>query len=267
MNSKDSFLNTFSIAETALEQLLTNKPSRFLLEASSDGIISGCSIFEQTMSSNTQLEIKWHIQEGDPFLKGQKILTLIGTVPSQQKTLACHYLMHLSSVSSQVNKFVKAYKDQNCIWLSSLRSTPEIEHLESQAFVNGGGTLDKNDPPIIRITSDELRNFGGALQLKENLKGRFSPQIFIIVTNFDDLMDLKHEAIDGICLKDFKNNEIFSIKSYIKNWNVKFEVLEIKNLSDPDPWIEIGIKNFRFYRPFYEWVSFDFISPWRNIKN
>jgi hypothetical protein len=135
-----------------------------------------------------------------------------------------------------------------------------MENLELESFAIGGGTIDNHSQPLIRLNLSEYFTLGGSAQI-QNTSQDFKPIIHLIITDLEDLKDMRSENIQGICLKNFNTDQIPKLKNILRDWNVTVEVMDIKSLDEPQLWLDVGVRRFRLFRPFFEWVNFEFCLP------
>ncbi|HQT80827.1 MAG: nicotinate-nucleotide diphosphorylase (carboxylating) [Ferrovum sp. 37-45-19] len=88
-----------------------------------------------------EVELNWHVHEGERVLPNQLILSVAGNARgllSAERT-ALNYLQTLSAVASKTGYYVKAVKDYSCAIVDTRKTIPGLRLAQKYAVRVGGG--------------------------------------------------------------------------------------------------------------------------------
>jgi len=111
--------------------------------AKSDGVVAGIIAAEPTFTGlDSKAKINIHKNDGDPFQKGDKIISLEGDSRAllTAERAALNFLGHLSGIATLTSKFVKKIEGTGAVILDTRKTTPGLRLLEKYAVACGGGS-------------------------------------------------------------------------------------------------------------------------------
>ncbi len=118
---------------------LTAKAS---IVADGDGVMGGAPMIEILYSVlGVEIEWDWLKQEGDSFLRGDVLCSMIGDaagILTGERT-GLNLLQHISGISMLTRKYVKALQGTGVQLLDTRKTTPGLREIEKYAVRVGGG--------------------------------------------------------------------------------------------------------------------------------
>jgi len=110
--------------------------------AKSDGIVCGLPLCEYTfLKVDPQIEFKGLIEEGQPFVAGDRVALIMGRLRSiliGERT-ALNFLMHLSGIATLTHNMITAIGGNGAKILDTRKTTPGLRFIEKYAVATGGG--------------------------------------------------------------------------------------------------------------------------------
>lgn len=135
--------------------------------AKSEGIFAG-RLYVDAAATMYDLALKWHIDDGEAFQKGNTLLTISATnttLLSLERTLL-DIVLHASSIATHTAKYVEALKGSNVKLLDTRKTGPLLRIFEKYATRCGGATnhrMGLDDCLMIKdthlATIDDLETF------------------------------------------------------------------------------------------------------------
>ena len=121
-------------------RISTSKPIRAYIIAKSDGIFGGQE-YVNTFAKMYHLELVWHVNDGDSFKKGEKLLYISGdskTILSLERSIL-DMVLHASSIATLTAQYVDAIKETGVKLLDTRKTRPLLREFEKYAVRCGGG--------------------------------------------------------------------------------------------------------------------------------
>ena len=105
-----------------------------------NGVIAGTACVEETLRQvDPELELEWHVYEGDVVSPRQKLASLSGSLESiliAERT-CLNFMMYLSGVATNTRAYVDAADGSAQVW-DTRKTTPGLRSLEKAAVRAGG---------------------------------------------------------------------------------------------------------------------------------
>jgi len=203
---------------------ITQKNGHAYWIAKEGGIFCGVEIVKEIFKKiDSKIKSKFHITDGEEFIKDQKLLELNGPSAS---LLACERIslnisMHLSGIATHTDILVKKLKGTNIKLADTRKTTPGLRIFEKYAFKCGGGVnhrMGLYDAAMIKENhlawTDNLKN---AIK-KIRLNSPFTTHIIVEAENIKQAKEAALAGADSVLLDEL-NPEI-----------IKQGVKELKNL-------------------------------------
>ena len=117
-----------------------HKQIRAYVIAKSDGVFSGKEYVE-VLAEMYELTCDWAFNDGDRFLKGDKLLWIFGdnkTLLSLERSIL-DILLHASSIATLTESYVKALEGSGVKLLDTRKTRPLLREFEKYAVRCGGG--------------------------------------------------------------------------------------------------------------------------------
>ena len=203
---------------------MTQKNGHAYWIAKEGGIFCGVEIVKEIFKKiDSKIKSKFHITDGEEFIKDQKLLELNGPSAS---LLACERIslnisMHLSGIATHTDILVKKLKGTNIKLADTRKTTPGLRIFEKYAFKCGGGVnhrMGLYDAAMIKENhlawTDNLKN---AIK-KIRLNSPFTTHIIVEAENIKQAKEAALAGADSVLLDEL-NPEI-----------IKQGVKELKNL-------------------------------------
>ena len=121
---------------------ITKKTGKARWIAKEEGIFCGRGIITEIFKKiDEKIECQFFINDGEKFLKDQKLLELYGPSRSllASERISLNISMHLSGISTYTKKIVDILKDTNINLADTRKTTPGLRIFEKYAFKCGGG--------------------------------------------------------------------------------------------------------------------------------
>ncbi len=174
-----------------------------------EGIFCGVSIIKKIFNKiDKNIEYKFFINDGQKFLKNQKLLELHGPSRSllASERIALNISMHLSGISTHTKKITDILKGSSINLADTRKTTPGLRIFEKYAFKCGGGInhrMGLYDAAMIKENhiawSDNLNN---AVQ-RIRLNTPFTTHIIIEAEDMRQAKDAVLAGADSILLDEF----------------------------------------------------------------
>ena len=193
--------------------------------AKEEGIFCGVEIIKEIFKKiDLKINSKFHISDGEKFIKNQKLLELNGPSRSllASERISLNIAMHLSGISTYTNNLVKILKGTNIKLTDTRKTNPGLRIFEKYAFKCGGGVnhrMGLYDAAMIKENhiawTDNLKN---AVK-KIRLNSPFTTHIIIEAESIKQAKEAVLAGADSILLDEL-NPEL-----------IKKGVQELRNLS------------------------------------
>ena len=188
---------------------ITQKNGKAHWIAKEEGIFCGVEIIKVIYKKiDEKIEYKFFINDGEKFLKNQKLLELYGPSKSllASERISLNISMHLSGISTHTKKIVDVLRGTNINLADTRKTTPGLRIFEKYAFKCGGGInhrMGLYDAAMIKENhiawSDNLNN---AVK-KIRLNTPFTTHIIIEAEDMTQAKDAVLAGADSILLDEF----------------------------------------------------------------
>ena len=188
---------------------ITQKNGKAHWIAKEEGIFCGVEIIKVILKKiDKKIEYKFFINDGEKFLKDQKLLELYGPSKSllASERISLNISMHLSGISTHTKKIVDVLRGTNINLADTRKTTPGLRIFEKYAFKCGGGInhrMGLYDAAMIKENhiawSDNLNN---AVK-KIRLNTPFTTHIIIEAEDMTQAKDAVLAGADSILLDEF----------------------------------------------------------------
>jgi len=188
---------------------ITQKNGKAHWIAKEEGIFCGVEIIKLIYKKiDEKIEYKFFINDGEKFLKDQKLLELYGPSKSllASERISLNISMHLSGISTHTKKIVDVLRGTNINLADTRKTTPGLRIFEKYAFKCGGGInhrMGLYDAAMIKENhiawSDNLNN---AVK-KIRLNTPFTTHIIIEAEDMTQAKDAVLAGADSILLDEF----------------------------------------------------------------
>jgi nicotinate-nucleotide pyrophosphorylase (carboxylating) len=157
--------------------------------AKSNGIMAGVE-YINILAKLENFEIKWNKNDGESFIVGDVLVTLIGTshvLLKIERTLL-NMLLHASSIATLTRKYVEIIEPYNVKLLDTRKTRPLLRIFEKYATRCGGAVnhrMGLDDSLMIKDTHLKTIKDLKSYILKARQKIPFTSKIEVEVENFD----------------------------------------------------------------------------------
>ena len=206
---------------------ITKKKGKANWIAKEEGIFCGIGIIKKIFKKiDENIEFKFFINDGEKFLKDQKLLELYGPSISllASERISLNIAMHLSGISTYTKNIVDVLKDTNIHLADTRKTTPGLRIFEKYAFQCGGGVnhrMGLYDAAMIKENhiawTDNLNNAVKKIRLN-------TPFTTHIIVEAEDMRQAKEAVLagaDSILLDEFNpellKNGIKELRALSKN--------------------------------------------------
>ena len=224
---------------------ITKHEARANWIAKEEGVFCGVEILKILFEKiDKDIEYYFLLNDGDKFIKNQKILELKGNARSllSLERIALNIAMHLSGIASFTHKTVAKLKNTNIQLADTRKTTPGLRIFEKYAFKCGGGInhrMGLYDAAMIKENhiawSDNLVNTVN--KLRENIP--FTSHIIIEAETIEQAKEAIIAGADSILLdeinidilkKSIKELRIIS-REFNKKNNGKQLIIEVSGIN------------------------------------
>ena len=188
---------------------ITKKTGKAHWIAKEEGIFCGVGIIKEILKKiDEKIECNFFINDGEKFLKDQKLLELNGPSRSllASERISLNISMHLSGISTYTKNIVDVLKGTNINLADTRKTTPGLRIFEKYAFKCGGGInhrMGLYDAAMIKENhiawTDNLKN---AVE-KIRLNTPFTTHIIIEAEDMKQAKDAVLAGADSILLDEF----------------------------------------------------------------
>ena len=189
---------------------ITKKNGKANWISKEEGIFCGVSIIKKIFNKiDKNIEYKFFINDGEEFLKNQKLLELHGPSRSllASERITLNISMHLSGISTHTKKITDILKGSSINLADTRKTTPGLRIFEKYAFKCGGGInhrMGLYDAAMIKENhiawSDNLNN---AVQ-RIRLNTPFTTHIIIEAEDMKQAKEAVLAGADSILLDEFE---------------------------------------------------------------
>ena len=182
--------------------------------AKEEGIFCGVEIIKEIFKKiDLKISSRFHISDGDKFVKDQKLIELYGPSKSllSSERISLNIAMHLSGISTHTNNLVNKLEGTNIKLADTRKTTPGLRIFEKYAFKCGGGVnhrMGLYDAAMIKENhigwTDNLKN---AVK-KIRINSPFTTHIIIEAENIKQAKEAILAGADSILLDELSPKTI-----------------------------------------------------------
>jgi nicotinate-nucleotide pyrophosphorylase (carboxylating) len=183
--------------------------SEAILKAKADIVLSGSTVFEQTIQFlEPNAKLKWMFEEGDLVFKGQNICSIEGDLIQVLKAerVALNFLGRLSGIATLTRHYVKAIEGTKTKILDTRKTTPLYRELEKRAVVHGGGTNHRfNLSDAIMIKDNHISIVGGITKAVERIRRHCDLAVEVEASTLEQIKECVALNVERILLDNMNN--------------------------------------------------------------
>ena len=205
--------------------------------AKEEGIFCGVEIIKEIFKKiDLKISSRFHISDGDKFVKDQKLLELYGPSKSllSSERISLNIAMHLSGISTHTKNLVNKLEGTNIKLADTRKTTPGLRIFEKYAFKCGGGVnhrMGLYDAAMIKENhiawTDNLNN---AVK-KIRLNSPFTTHIIIEAENIEQAKEAVLAGADSVLLDELSPETIKKAVKELRNLSINSVKKEVnKNL-------------------------------------
>lgn len=229
--NQNSPLSTFDLIKAALKEDMPQgdvttdslgvkpKLSEAILKAKADVVLSGSTLFEQTMTFlEPNAKIKWLFNDGDLVYKGQNICVVEGDLIQILKAerVALNFLGRLSGIATLTRQFVKAVEGTKTKILDTRKTTPLFRDLEKKAVAHGGGTNHRfNLSDAIMVKDNHITLMGGITAAVERIRRHCDLPVEVEASTLEQVKECVSLNIHRILLDNMSNELLKEVLPHI----------------------------------------------------
>jgi len=215
-----------------------------ILKAKADIVLSGSTVFEQTIQFlEPNAKLKWLFEEGDLIYKGQNICVIEGDLIQILKAerVALNFLGRLSGIATLTRQYVKAIEGTRTVILDTRKTTPLYREFEKKAVVHGGAQNHRfNLSDAVMVKDNHISLMGGITAAVERIRRHCDLAIEVEASNLDQVKECVSLNIHRILL-DNMNNETLKQALKLIPANIKTEASGNMTLERVRSVAEIGV--------------------------
>ena len=205
--------------------------------AKEEGIFCGVEIIKEIFKKiDLKISSRFHISDGDKFVKDQKLIELYGPSKSllSSERISLNIAMHLSGISTHTKNLVNKLEGTNIKLADTRKTTPGLRIFEKYAFKCGGGVnhrMGLYDAAMIKENhigwTDNLKN---AVK-KIRLNSPFTTHIIIEAENIKQAKEAVLAGADSVLLDELSPETIKKAVKELRNLSINSAKKEVnKNL-------------------------------------
>ncbi len=189
---------------------VNSHPGRAKLLAKEDLILSGSTVFAQTLSAvEPESRIQWYFKDSDLVLKGQTVAVIEGNLIALLKgeRVALNFLGRLSGIATFTRCFVNELGKSKTKILDTRKTLPLYRELEKQAVLHGGGKNHrKNLSDAVLIKNNHIAVMGGIIQAVEAIRKKHQGPIEVEARTLGEVKIAVSLNVDRILLDNMTND-------------------------------------------------------------
>ncbi len=154
------------------------------LIAKADGIIAGSDLFTKVFAKiDPEVQINWHVKDGDSVVNKQLLAEITGNVKSILKAerIALNFFQHLSGIATKTNLFVQEIDNDVTKIYDTRKTLPLYRELQKQAVLIGGGENHRFSLSDQAMIKDNHIKAAGSIEKAVNMVRENNPDVFIIL--------------------------------------------------------------------------------------
>ena len=196
-----------------------------IFRAREDGVLAGLILALSSFAyTDPDFEIEMHAQDGQHISKGDIIATVAGPAAALMtaERTALNFLIHLSGIATQTNKYVQAVKGTKASICDTRKTLAGLRALQKYAVRMGGGTNHRFGlDDAILIKDNHIAIAGGVKEALKRARGSAGHMIKIEI-EVDNLKQLEEVLkTGGADIVMFDNFKLPDLKKAVKMVNGK----------------------------------------------
>jgi nicotinate-nucleotide pyrophosphorylase (carboxylating) len=220
------------------------KMGEAILKAKADIVLSGSTVFEQTIQFlEPSAKLKWLFEEGDLVFKGQNICVIEGDLIQILKAerVALNFLGRFSGIATLTRQYVKAIEGTKTIILDTRKTTPLFRDLEKKAVLHGGAQNHRfNLSDAVMVKDNHISLMGGIKNAVERIRRHCDLAIEVEASNLNQVKECVDLNVQRILL-DNMDNELLSQALKLIPATIKTEASGNMNLARIRSVAELGV--------------------------
>ena len=186
------------------------KQGEAILKAKADIVISGTTVFEQTIQFlEPNAKLKWLFEEGDLVYKGQNICVIEGDLIQILKAerVALNFLGRLSGIATLTRQYVKAIEGTKTVILDTRKTTPLYREFEKKAVLHGGAQNHRfNLSDAIMVKDNHISLMGGITAAVERIRRHCDLAIEVEASTLEQVKECVSLNVHRILLDNMNND-------------------------------------------------------------
>ena len=177
------------------------------LNTRQDGVLCGCSVFEQAFKivSGGSVKIKFFFKDGDLIKAGDKIAEINGSALHilTSERVALNFLQRMSAIATNTRKYVDALKGTNTQIADTRKNTPNFRLFEKYAVSVGGAAMHRfNLSDCVMLKDNHIALAGSVEKAVEAVRetGSFAHKIEVECDNIEQVREALSAKADIIML-------------------------------------------------------------------
>ncbi|MCK4440419.1 MAG: carboxylating nicotinate-nucleotide diphosphorylase [Sulfurovaceae bacterium] len=197
--------------------------------AKSGGILGGVEYID-IMADMYNLDLKWLVEEGKSFTKGDKLLYIYGeskTILSLERSIL-DIVLHASSIATLTNRFVQKVAPYGVKILDTRKTRPLLREFEKYAVRCGGGINHRMGlDDCLMLKDTHLKTIDNLEEFMREVRHKipFTSKVEIECENFDMVKNAMSVGADIVMCDNMSNEDIKEVVAF-RNHNYPHILLE-----------------------------------------
>lgn len=176
------------------------------LRAKQSGVFAGQEIFQEVMHQvDSKIELIWHKNDGEAFVKGDVIVTLKGSVVSLLKAerVALNFIQRMSGIATMTAAFVSRAEPYGVSIVDTRKTLPGLRLLDKMAVKMGGGKNHRMGLyDAVMIKDNHIEAAGSISEAVKRVKSQIGHtlKIEVEIKGLDQLKEAISSDVDIIML-------------------------------------------------------------------
>jgi len=208
--------------------------------AKSNGVFAGQE-YIKIMADMYNIDLKWLIDEGKAFDKGDKLFYIFGnskTILSLERSML-DIVLHASSIATLTNSFVQKIAPYGVKLLDTRKTRPLLREFEKYAVRCGGGINHRMGlDDCLMLKDTHLKTIDNLVEFMQEVRIKipFTSKVEIECENLDMVKEAMGAGADIVMCDNMSNKEIREVVAFRNNYyphilleasgNVSLETIE-----------------------------------------
>jgi len=186
--------------------------------AKSNGVLGGVE-YINSMSNMYNIDLKWLVEEGKAFNKGDKLLYIFGdskTILSLERSIL-DIVLHASSIATLTNKFVQKIAPYGVKLLDTRKTRPLLREFEKYAVRCGGGINHRMGlDDCLMLKDTHLKTIDNLEEFMQEVRAKipFTSKVEIECEDLDMAKEAMSVGADIIMCDNMSNQEIKEVVAF-----------------------------------------------------